>query len=649
MAIARDGGRGVLRVVKGKSGAGDPLPPCNLEAERNLLGSIVIDPQQISVCSHLTAHDFYTPEHAVVFEALQELADANRLIDLVTLDEQLRRTGRLTAAGGQVAVSELTSNVVNTFRAGEYARIVFDLACERETMQAAADIAAAAYATQGDIGGVLASAQARLATIAARHVAADAEDASDGAHGGDEDGERPTEQAALHDLVTEETFPLDTLPKAMRNLVKAASYAIPCSPDLVALPVLVAAASAIGNSWAMHVKRGYIEPPIFYAAIVARPGDGKSPAVGYAMRPIYESQEREIISYRAKLDEWEQSKAEEHAGDHPRLTQHFTTDTTIEALADTLHDARSIVVVKDELHAWVVGMDAYKAKGRGSERDAWLSLWRAAAVMINRRNREGALYLHAPHVNVIGGIQEDRLPDLDDDQGRADGFLDRVLFAYPRPGELRYSEAEVDEETAHIYAQLIDDLYTYPLAIDGEGKTATNYAHFTPEGKEEYRRWCETFYAEMNALSFPMLLRGPWVKLQTYAVRLALVLHLCRSFSHEPGDQIRRGEVDGVDVVNAVTVIEYFKRQTRKVHARLHAQPEDLRLLGALEWIHRQPEGRATARDILRFHVASVRNAEEAKALLDDLAARGYGEAHEVKQAHGRPAYVFTLRKEGRQ
>lgn len=639
MAVAKNDGR--LRVVKGKGGrggaAGDPLPPCNPEAERNFLGSLLIDPSQAYLCDLLEPGDFYLPPHQLVFTACQTLVAAKKPLDIALVDEQLRDSGRLGEVG-QAEVFALAANVVTSVNAPHYAEIVLNTSVQRLLAQLGAEITTHAYRSDGDVSGLLASAQRRLQALAKRLERRDEEDDRDGAalHGG-----------PLSALTTGESFPLEALPGPIRDLVLAASYAIPCPPDLVALPALVAAASAIGHAWTMRVKRGYSEPPIIYAAIVARPGDGKSPAVGYAMQPIFARQEAEISAWRAQTDEWEHTDAEDREQtERPHLLQRFTTDTTIEALSDTLHDARSIVVVKDELHAWVTGMDAYKAKGRGSERDAWLSLWRAGQIMINRRNREGALYLHAPHVNVVGGIQEDRLGDLDDDQGRADGFLDRVLFAYPQPGELRYSEAEVDLETAHRYAQLIDDLYALPLAVNGEGKTEANGASFTPDGKDTYRAWCHALYAEMNDPSFPLAQRGAWMKLQAYAARLALILHLCRSFSHDPGDHVIRGQVDGVDVVNALTLVEYFKRQARKIHARLHANPDDLRLLGALEWIRRQPDGRVTAREVLHSHVANATDTDEARKLLDDLAARGWGVVEHTPVRGGRTSSTFTLKPE---
>jgi len=173
MAIARKGPgeRPPLRVVGAR---GEPQLPCNLQAERTVLGAVLIDPTQFSLaCGALQPSDFYTSEHQTIFTAMQTLALADIPIELGTLVERLRAEGLLAAAGGQAGISELVNDVVSTATTPHYARIVLEIGCEREAIQIAAEVVSSAYKAQGDVLGVLAYAQNRLSAIADRRLLAE--------------------------------------------------------------------------------------------------------------------------------------------------------------------------------------------------------------------------------------------------------------------------------------------------------------------------------------------------------------------------------------------------------------------------------------------------------------------------------------------
>ena len=63
-------------------------------------------------------------------------------------------------------------------------------------------------------------------------------------------------------------FPVDALPEPFRGFVNVGAKAIGCDASYVALPLLAAAASAIGNTRRIQLKRGWTEPAIVWTAIV---------------------------------------------------------------------------------------------------------------------------------------------------------------------------------------------------------------------------------------------------------------------------------------------------------------------------------------------------------------------------------------------
>ena len=85
------------------------LPPQNIEAEAAVLGSILIDPQALTVVAEmLRPEDFYRDSHRLIFQACRELYTYGRPADLVTLTDELERRGQMEKIGGVDYVTKLS-------------------------------------------------------------------------------------------------------------------------------------------------------------------------------------------------------------------------------------------------------------------------------------------------------------------------------------------------------------------------------------------------------------------------------------------------------------------------------------------------------------------------------------------------------------
>src|SRR5678815_1679325 len=86
--------------------------PHNLEAEKCVLGSILIDnPSFNQAAEVIDAHDFFRDAHRRIFEKMIALSDRSQPIDPVTLKDELVRTGELDEVGGPAYVASLTDGV----------------------------------------------------------------------------------------------------------------------------------------------------------------------------------------------------------------------------------------------------------------------------------------------------------------------------------------------------------------------------------------------------------------------------------------------------------------------------------------------------------------------------------------------------------
>jgi replicative DNA helicase len=122
------------------------VPPHNLDAERSLLGGILLDNDALGDCSALVRpEDFYVPAYCKVWGAMVALDARGQPVDRVTVIEELRRNNELREAGGAEMVEELDKSVPIAANLLHYARIVADKAQARALIRTTGELHALAY------------------------------------------------------------------------------------------------------------------------------------------------------------------------------------------------------------------------------------------------------------------------------------------------------------------------------------------------------------------------------------------------------------------------------------------------------------------------------------------------------------------------
>ncbi|HEY6538152.1 MAG TPA: replicative DNA helicase, partial [Candidatus Dormibacteraeota bacterium] len=118
------------------------LPPHNVDAERSVLGALLLDKDQIGVVvGKLDADDFYLAAHADVFRAMLHLFAQGTPIDTLTLADELERQGSLGRVGGLEVLTSLAASVPTAANVEYYARIVTDHALKRRLISAGGRLA----------------------------------------------------------------------------------------------------------------------------------------------------------------------------------------------------------------------------------------------------------------------------------------------------------------------------------------------------------------------------------------------------------------------------------------------------------------------------------------------------------------------------
>jgi len=148
-------------------------PPCDLEAERALLGSILLDHRVLNDLDGLRPRDFYSERHGKLFEHLVAMHEAGKPIDLKLLAEHLKRYGDLEVCGGADFIAELMTAVPHPHHAKYYAGIVREKAMRRALIEAGHMLCKQGYDEQLSFDEAVdfaESALLRLGTVSPRHT-----------------------------------------------------------------------------------------------------------------------------------------------------------------------------------------------------------------------------------------------------------------------------------------------------------------------------------------------------------------------------------------------------------------------------------------------------------------------------------------------
>lgn len=142
-------------------------PPSNLDAERSVLGSCLVDREALESCEGILhpAH-FYREPHGHIYKAMQTLVAAREPVDLITLSDELRRSGLLDAIGGIGYLAQLADEIPTTANAEYYAKIVKELSMLRRMADECRRGAERCYTSGADPAEVIGSIEASILSVA---------------------------------------------------------------------------------------------------------------------------------------------------------------------------------------------------------------------------------------------------------------------------------------------------------------------------------------------------------------------------------------------------------------------------------------------------------------------------------------------------
>lgn len=304
----------------------------------------------------------------------------------------------------------------------------------------------------------------------------------------------------LSDVPIVEAFPMDVLPPGVAGCVRSIASSIGGPFDYAALSSLVVAGGAIGRSASLLIKPGYFASTALYGMNVGNASSGKSPALEFVVAPLVEinsdyldDNRVELAKFQTEMDEWNRapkSKSPKPKPTKPALQTVLLNDCTAEVVKARLaENPRGLLNYYDEGSAWVGSLNQYKS-GKGTDRQFYLSALSGSPIRVDRmKDRDQPTSIRHPFLSLIGNMTPETLRDLQEGEGRSDGFVERILFVVPDPMPRPFwSDEGFDPEMRVRWQRIIKRLFERPL-ISEDGRDRPHVVRFSPEAKQRWSAW----------------------------------------------------------------------------------------------------------------------------------------------------------------
>ncbi len=155
--------------------SGAKVTPQNIEAEKSVLGSMMIDQEAIGLAAeNLNADSFYESSHRKIFDAILRLYNDRKNVDLITLSDDLKSQGILEEIGGVSYLTVLIDLVPSAANVEYYARIVKEKNIQRQLIKNATQIITESYKPGVDIDELVDGAEKLIFQIATARLKQDA-------------------------------------------------------------------------------------------------------------------------------------------------------------------------------------------------------------------------------------------------------------------------------------------------------------------------------------------------------------------------------------------------------------------------------------------------------------------------------------------
>jgi len=413
-------------------------------------------------------------------------------------------------------------------------------------------------------------------------------------------------------------FPVKCLPVGIRKYVEKVAEAQVVSPSGVALAVLVAAGSAMGNAFQLRLKHGFEVPPTLWGMIIARSGSNKSGPFREVIRPLrlpvpLEKIESAMLNPQGKL-----------------LIEDATTESVIDVMS---RSPRGLCMANGEGAGWVGSFDRYSQgskKKTSVDESIWLKFWDTDTYQKNRKTESEDVLIHSAACSVLACIQPEKMEECFDPTQFASGLVPRLLVVFLPKVYREWSDREVSKKDSQFWADVIMHLRTRPFAnLDpNTGQFGPNMIELGLTAKFRYVDEFNNLAKRVHATDDISALFAS--KMQGMIGRITLVLH---GLSAACGDCEILEKVSEQTMLNAIEISKWALAEQLRVYGlageRFIAQRcSEIKMLAA------NRDGVIVPRDLQRSNKNRWPTAAAAKRDLDTLVEEGTATWDDLKKRY---------------
>lgn len=330
-------------------------------------------------------------------------------------------------------------------------------------------------------------------------------------------------------------FPWDVLPGDIADSLQQLGRACATSP--YALPGIgfCLVGSITGRTLVVSPKEGWEAPLITWHMDIRESGEGKTPPGRLMARPVDEAQRKEEIRYRDAMKAYNRLSRKEREKQQPPTPPrgYFASDMTLEGLRDDLVNSPhgGIVVIQDEISAFLTGQNQYKPKG--TDREAWLKLFDGHSARTVRAGK--TVYLNGARVSIFGGVQPKVFKTFfagEDGLYLEDGTMYRFLATCEPPTYYDLTAESWGDRDRDKWETLLHramDWVDEKICASGGRIEKPARMIFDSEAQGKFFAWRNQIYSFKDQL--PAQLRGFLPKAVEYVLRLTGIIHCIQIFS----------------------------------------------------------------------------------------------------------------------
>lgn len=365
------------------------------------------------------------------------------------------------------------------------------------------------------------------------------------------------------------TFPIEVFPEELQFYFKEVNLTLNASIDFLGCSLLWATALCIGNSIKIEIKRGWVEAPSLWMALVGKTGVGKTPSINTIISPLMRRNGMEAKFYndeKEKYEEYQKMDNKERALHEkikePKRKTFIHDDVTIESLLEChSSNPNGIGIYRDELSGWIKDMNKYRA---GSDLETWLSCWSNQSLAQSRKTTK-SYYIPNGFIPVMGGIQPSILSSHFTPENKENGFVDRMLLCFPELEIEYFNEREMDPNLIKWYDDYIVGLFDFIkkdfYRTNEYDQVSPRIIRFSPESKKEWVRIFTKITDMQRSESESEYMKSFLPKQKSYIARFALMLNVLNHYNH--GTNIN--EITKEAILGAEKLSDYFISMSRKV------------------------------------------------------------------------------------